>query len=174
MDLDSRTLARELRIAFSTFSQAALPCPFLMLLSAAALLAGPGLLRLLSGRFVLCRLLQHHWMVLVRLPVRGFRWSALFRCGRGSSRSGMFLSTLRGFLFLFLFFRLLLDTRQFTQHLYAFFGRFPTPRQLHAENLLDYGVELRPSRIAQGFQLVPYYRKRTADRAPFVEIRADF
>src|SRR5579859_589487 len=111
MDLDCRTLARELRMAFSRFSRAALPCLLLTSFSSVALLTCSGVLRLLSGCFVLCGLLQHHRMVLVRLSVGGFRRSAFFRCGRGSSSSGRFVSTLRGFLFLLFLFRLLLDTR---------------------------------------------------------------
>src|SRR5579864_7141760 len=109
MDIDSRTLAQELRIAFARFAQG-LPCS-LSLFPSPALLACRSALGLLVGGFVFCSLLQHHRVILVRLAVRGFGWRRFCNCwrGRGPRGCGVLLSRLGWLLFLFLLFRLLLD-----------------------------------------------------------------
>src|SRR4029077_5559908 len=133
MDLDSRTVARELRMTFSQFHRRAFPVP--SLLPPASLLARGSVLRLLVGRFMLRSLFQHHWMVFVLWCMSSFHCRSFLRSHHTVSGCRPLLPGLRGLFFFFLLFRLLLDPRQFSKDLLPFFRSFSAPRKLHAENL---------------------------------------
>src|SRR5580693_3505909 len=120
MDIDSKTLARELRMAFSRFSQAVV-VGLGDLFSAAALLAPAGVLGLLVSCFVFRSLLQHYRMILVCLPLRDFRRRPFRRSRRCSGSGGRLLRALCWLLFFLFLLRLLLDARQFAQRLDPFF-----------------------------------------------------
>src|ERR1700676_3477872 len=175
MDLDSRTLARELRTAFLRFAQAVFLTRFLF--SAAALLTRRSVfsvLGLLTCGLMFRSLFQHDWVVLVRWTVRGSRRDAFCRCRCSARSRGWLLRILRRFLFLFFLFRLLFDSGQFPKYLQPFFRCLAAPRQLHSENLFDNRVELSPARIAQSFQLIRNHGDPGPDRSPLVKVGADF
>src|SRR6266481_3059463 len=81
----------------------------------------------------------------------------------GRRNSVHFLSALRAFLLFFL--GRFLNSGQFAQNFLALLRSLSPPCQLDRKYLLDNGVEFRPARHAQSFQLIRHARKADAQRA---------
>src|SRR4029077_8834908 len=179
MDLNSKSLARELRHAFSRFPQAGsggnvAPRSIAQkkrdLIPSAALLRSHGSLPMRMRRG-LCSVLADDAVPVLRFLRSVSRRGTGVGVLPGRRRGVRFLSTLRAFFLLLL--GSFLDSGQLAQNLHALLGSLSPTRQLNRKNLLHDGIEFRPARHAQRFQLVRDARKADAYRAPLVEVRAN-
>src|ERR1700726_4769278 len=176
MELDSKSLSRELRHAISSFPQAVRFLPPVRcqhLLAPAALFRRPGTLLVRRRSTCLRCLLPGRHPILVLCLDGCFSRRATVCLFRSFSGRVRFVSRFCRLFLFFLFLWNFLDSRQLPQNLFALLESLAATRQLHGKHLFHDLVKLCAARHTQSLKLVPHHRQSDAHRPPFVQIRSN-